>query len=420
MYAAFPPTRTVNPLAWDTKMQFWNKVLSQGLSSGLLLSSSSKYRFEAKELSYLLSENGIPPMGLPKVLMTLWESGEITLESTFLNPASSSSSTSSSWVVSLFTMPIQWIVSLVSSPPSSKVIPDEPFVAISLLKNDESFLTKFIKSRTSLSEKLMTSDEFMHLIDWPDSNFEKDLIILLHYAHSKGFLQFDAKHSFIKLSSEPISETDQKVLDIKYTMEKIQQQIDELESKMLNAQNEAKQLLREGKKPKALRSLRSKKCYEPLLDNRLVQLSTLQSILLKIDACETESAVLLAYQAGTTALQKMLAKPELQKVDETMASLQEVLLDHQAIDDAIGGITLEVFDDNELEKELDALTASPSLASQPSRVTTSKREDVKGLLNNLKTLQVVPTSPLSPHIISPTSLSFVSLKEPERRVSIPN
>ncbi|KAJ1509927.1 hypothetical protein HMI56_006577 [Coelomomyces lativittatus] len=356
----------------------------------------------------------------------MWESGEIFLESSFLN----SSLSKSSWILPILTLPFRWIVSLISSPPSSKTIPNEPFIALNSLKKSLNVLSYLKKSRTTLSEILLTKEEFLNLFNWSDSDSDRDLIILLRYAQSEGLLHFDPEHFYIKLATDPISEADMKVLSIKNTIQKLHQQVVELENKVESSHRDTKRLINENKKTKALLFFRRKKLFQSLLNQRLQQLSTIESMVIRIDSCNTEAAVLLAYQACTETLRHMLSKPglQLEHIHATMHSLEELMLDHKEIDDVINSnVPIDPTEMESLELELSNLISpalTPSSNSYASLIpekgkmdSTSERTSLQldNVLNQLDSLPSV-TSSLGK---TASSISLTSEKS-ERNIAVPN
>lgn len=87
----------------------------------------------------------------------------------------------------------------------------------------------------------------------------------------------------------------------------------------------------------------------------------LSAVMLKIEAAESDAAILQAYQSATTSLKSLLAHPSMQRdnVENTMEALQDVLADQKEIEDVVteGGRTISGTDlvEDEIQAELDAM-----------------------------------------------------------------
>ena len=116
--------------------------------------------------------------------------------------------------------------------------------------------------------------------------------------------------------------------------------------------------IRSNQKDLALSHLRSKKGLTDLLSKRTLAFENLQAVLLKIEAAESDVAILSAYQSATSSLRSLLAHPSLQKehVENTMDAMQDALADQKEIEDVIkiGGQQTSGLDIamDEIEEEL--------------------------------------------------------------------
>jgi len=171
---------------------------------------------------------------------------------------------------------------------------------------------------------------------------------------------------------------------MRHTIETLESQVAELETKVAERAEQAKGALAKGLKSQASSYLRSRKDLEAVLGKRVGSLGTLQGVLLKIDSSAGDVAVgpavafflmpplhaadavrcrscqiLKAYETSTSTLRSLLALPELQlsAVEGTMDGLADALADTQEIEDAVrlGGASAPgQVEEDELEKELEA------------------------------------------------------------------
>ncbi|KIO28038.1 hypothetical protein M407DRAFT_72413 [Tulasnella calospora MUT 4182] len=167
--------------------------------------------------------------------------------------------------------------------------------------------------------------------------------------------------------AEGITEVDLGVLEMKTTLQKLADQISEIERQIQERLDKIGEHLRRGSKNIALTYLRSKKQLEELLAKRLNTQETLQTVLNKIESAATEVEIMKAYDTSARTLRAVLQNPLLQQesIEATMERMADVLADHKEIEDAISlGNDLAASsagvpdaDDDELKDELEMLIA---------------------------------------------------------------
>lgn len=119
--------------------------------------------------------------------------------------------------------------------------------------------------------------------------------------------------------------------------------------------------IRNNQKELALSHLRSKKGLQGLLSKRTLAFENLQAVLLKIEAADSDVAILSAYQSATSSLKSLLAHPSLQKeqVENTTDAMQDALADQREIEGVIkiAGDEISSLDlvEVEIQKELEEM-----------------------------------------------------------------
>lgn len=119
-----------------------------------------------------------------------------------------------------------------------------------------------------------------------------------------------------------------------------------------------------------------------------------------------------AYETSTNTLKTLLATPSLkiERVEETMENLQQVLADQKDIDDAIevGSKTTDAIDDLEIQAELATLVESDRPTEiEPTRPTMTIEE----LQSHLDQLKVPHESP--PPVPSASSTTTINEQRPQ-------
>lgn len=145
------------------------------------------------------------------------------------------------------------------------------------------------------------------------------------------------------------------------------------------------QHLRASQKPQALNALKLKKHLLSILDKRLDSLSTLSSILLKIEQTAGDASILGTYETATSVLRNLLADPRLQRdrVEGTMEGLEEVVADQREIDEAVkdGGERVrlaagqEEMDESELKEEMERLEEEERREREEEKQRKLKEEE---------------------------------------------
>lgn len=166
-------------------------------------------------------------------------------------------------------------------------------------------------------------------------------LLLLHLSRDRNVAALSK--GLVKLAEredeevEAITEQDRGLVAIKETQAKLEAQIADLESRMAECDLKVTTYLRGKQKSQALASLKQKKALEEVLNKRLGSKTTLDGVILKIEQASGDLAILSSYETSTNVLKKLLSDPKLQidRVEDTMAGLEDALADQKEIDDAI-------------------------------------------------------------------------------------
>ncbi|KAF9961165.1 hypothetical protein BGZ65_011150 [Modicella reniformis] len=180
-----------------------------------------------------------------------------------------------------------------------------------------------------------------------------------------------------------ITKADRGIIELRQACKRLEGQIENLESRIVQLTEKARVLVKKQQKLQAMSTLKQRKYLQDMLDKRIRSLDTLSSILFKIQLAETDAEILQAYKLGSMTLASVMATKNKDgeqilsrdNAEATMDHLAEVFADQQEIDEAMGDGALQrtmvgSTDDDELIAELDALmgpnatnSALPALAS---------------------------------------------------------
>jgi len=248
------------------------------------------------------------------------------------------------------------------------------YVVLSLLENaaDAVVLRRQKQVAVSRADALYSFDAFREAFSdvLPDVALsDSDLKILIKYLdRDRQVLVSDGE--VIKFAESELERTitvvDKGILDVKTSIANTEAGNDELQRRIDEHDQSARECIRRGRKEAALNHIRSKKGLEESLRKRLPVLGTLQEILRNIEQAADNIEMMKQYESSTSTLKTILTHPSLQrdKVDETLDALAAATADHREIDDAIRqgtelaqAETNTGIDDAELEAELAGLVA---------------------------------------------------------------
>ncbi|KAG9012072.1 hypothetical protein FRB95_013603 [Tulasnella sp. JGI-2019a] len=194
--------------------------------------------------------------------------------------------------------------------------------------------------------------------------------------------------------TEGITEVDKGILEMKATLRRLNDQINEIERQITEQTTKIKDLLYRGSKSLAMSYLRSKKQLEELLVKRLGSQETLQTVLLKIESAVTDVEIMKAYDTSAKTLKTVLQHPLLQvsSIEETMERMSDALADHKEIEDAIGlanedamnAAGIEPVDDKELQDELDALVQEQKAEAEAEREKVRHEKEAQAVAEKRK------------------------------------
>ncbi|KAH9454364.1 hypothetical protein KEM48_003617 [Puccinia striiformis f. sp. tritici PST-130] len=205
---------------------------------------------------------------------------------------------------------------------------------------------------------------------------------------------------YSRVGPPQITDVDRGVLLVKQTIQQLNQQIQTISTQIDQRTQEAKKYIQKSQPEIAATQLKSRKALRSVLSQRIGILETLDGVYSKIEQASTDVEIMNAYETSTKTLKSLLSTPtlKLDRVEETMENMQEILADQREIDQAINDPIVHGqsgIDDQEIAAELASLISDnqhlpipQQTVSQPSTTTTTI-EDLQKQLDLLK----VPGSP---------------------------
>lgn len=152
-----------------------------------------------------------------------------------------------------------------------------------------------------------------------------------------------------------VTEQDRAVLQLKQQRDKLKQYQKKITLQLDKERLLAKQLIKNGKKEKALLLLKKKRYQDQLLDKTENQISNLERMVQDIEFAQIELKVIEGLKVGNDCLKKMHEVMSIEEVERIMDETQDAIDYQRQIDDMLAG-SLTQEDEDAVLAELEAIT----------------------------------------------------------------
>ncbi|XP_032357756.1 charged multivesicular body protein 6 [Etheostoma spectabile] len=160
---------------------------------------------------------------------------------------------------------------------------------------------------------------------------------------------------FGKKKQTRVTEQDKAVLQLKQQRDKLRQYQKRINLQLEKERLLAKQLLRNGKKEKALLLLKKKRYQDQLLDKTENQIGNLERMVQDLEFAQIETKVIQGLKVGNECLKKMHEVMSVEEVERIMDETQDAIEYQRQIDDMLAG-SLSQEDEDAVLAELEAIT----------------------------------------------------------------
>ncbi|XP_037544334.1 charged multivesicular body protein 6 [Nematolebias whitei] len=158
-----------------------------------------------------------------------------------------------------------------------------------------------------------------------------------------------------------VTEQDKAVLQLKQQRDKLKQYQKRISLQQEKERLLAKQLLKDGKKEKALLLLKKKRYQDQLLDKTESQISNLEHMVQDIEFMQIEMKVIEGLKVGNDCLKSMHEMMSVEDVEKILDETQEAAEYQRQIDEMLAG-ALTPEDEDAVLAELEAITQREDLA----------------------------------------------------------
>jgi len=185
----------------------------------------------------------------------------------------------------------------------------------------------------------------------------------------------------VKKKKGRVTEHDKAVLELKCQRDKVKAYQKRMANVVEKEKETARELLKAGRKDKALLVLKKKKRQEQLLHQSEAQLDNIEQMIDSVEFAQMEKDVFDKLKSGNEVLTQLNKELSVEKIDALMEETEEALAVQREIEEALAG-HLSTEDDAEIEDELAALNdeeadeVAAKLPDAPkSKVVVEEEED---------------------------------------------
>ncbi|XP_005927036.1 charged multivesicular body protein 7 [Haplochromis burtoni] len=393
MFSDFKENRDVNTTDWDSKMDFWTALIVKSCKDRRTVCVN------LQELNKIFKRKEKSPLGLATVIQSMATCGKIQRESEF---AANVDCGWLSWGVGLLLVkPLKWTFSALLG--SSRVHLEESFVIIELVKEKAAELLRVYRSSEFSSCSIVSFQDLCTL----SSNICADegtlCMALLQLQRDKQVMvSLHEGEKIVKFCLpgqdrvSAVSDVDIGIYQLQRSEKLLGERVEKLGLEADKCKEEARILLREGKKSQALRCLRGRKRVEKRADNLFAKLESIREILDRIAQSQSDKMVMQAYQAGVAALRLSLKDVTVERAESLVDQIQELCDTQDEVNQTISsGVTAADEDMDELEEELKSLlndSKPDSVSGLPTVPATNLQPSAESILSSLPD---IPQRPLN-------------------------
>lgn len=394
LFSEFKENREVNTTDWDSKMDFWTSLITRSCRE------RGTVCVNLQDLNKTFRRKEKCPLGLPTVLQSMARSGKIQRESEF---AANVDSGWVSWGVGLLLVkPLKWTFSTLLG--SNRVPLEESFVVIELVKEKAIELLKAYRSSEFSNCSILSFQELCSLSSGVCTDESTLCMALLQLQRDKQVMvSIHEGEKIVKFCQpgqervSPVNDVDIGIYQLQRSEKLLGERVEKLGVEADKCKEEARLLLREGKKSQALRCLRGRKRVEKKADSLFAKLETIRGILDRIAQSQTDKMVIQAYQAGVSALRLSLKDVTVERAESLVDQIQELCDTQDEVNQTLSsGVTGADEDMDALEEELKSLLdeTQPDTAPGLPEVPSARLPVNPPGSDLLSSLPAVPQGPL--------------------------
>ena len=449
MNALFAPfrNRDLNPLHYDNKLKFWKQVITSYCHEKQI------FEFNLNQLENFFQRKNIKPKCLELVVSEMLKEKTLFTREDVLKPREGLIRnvfnklvwSPLAWSTSYLLKPLTYTASAAnfqtmsnqsslnsprsSSSPSLDILTspggstlkneNKYFVFPDLIENKANELLKTLQD-TVVYRNVDSLIEYDQLYSIAGNYSDNDLNLLIKYLEVNQKVLIDDKlienkkllKFTIRTNSnvEPVTDMELSYLRLKQTERKLELESSKLSQQIDGLNNDIKGCLKQNKN-QALKYLKKRKQLEKNLENKDSVIANLQAVMMNIQQADTNQITFDVYNKSVNALKVVNKDINVDKIDETMCELQDIMAANNEIEESLAKSPVNqkysIIDDQELNKELEDLLKDVKIDFDSENLKKNlknqfeENDDAFNLDDILKSLPKIP-------IHSPTSANKIS------------
>lgn len=405
LYSDFRSQRTLNPDGYHANISAWLLALARLASEGLLSrqgSKSSALVFDIDESlrRSLSSKQFGQPLALGTVINEALAQRDLIPLQTFLQSTQNIYQQQQSWSQVPWSV-MGWAlrqIGVIDPTRGEDKIPKGNYVVMKNVEATSRELGETIAERTSRYDRVFTRAQFQTLFESvlaKDQRLsETDFDVLLKFlSRDKDIIEYNGNTVRIRGVGEErgITEEDASIASIKELMDSLEHQVDLLDKRIEELDQEAKNAVLRKNRVTALAALKSKKRAESSLSTRYATLSQLEEVASRLQQASDQVQLVKVMESSASALQSLNAQiggPE--RVGTTMDHLREQMSATDELTAILSEPTGDVVDEGEIDDELEALEMEQKKEEEEKQ---RRKEEAREAVKAQKELDELPSVP---------------------------
>jgi hypothetical protein len=437
MNALFAPfrNRDLNPLHYDNKLKFWKELISSYCKEKNIIqfdlsrieSSFVRQNAKPKCLELVLNEmtkdgalitkeealapkKGILQNAFNKLVWSplAWSTSylikQTPLSFYFYSDKSTSLTTTAATLDASPSKPTTLPASPLSSIRREGATYDKVYVLIELVESFSALLLKQLQTHV-VYRNVDCVVEYEHACELAKESFDcisdNDIELLIKYleANQKVLILENAieNKKLIKFTNnanqnvEKLTEIELSYLKLKETESKLERDYESAHKQIDELNGSIKALLKQNNKAAAMKSLKKRKQLEKSLEQKEGAISNIQAMIMNIQQADTNKLTYDVYSHGNQALKEANKGMSVDKIDDTIDELHDMMSTNAEIEDALNrspAASKYVYDEDELNTELNEL-----ISNDNNKYSNEKQREAENSFNMQNVLESLPNVP---------------------------
>lgn len=403
LYSDFRSQKTLNPDGYQANVSAWLLALARLASDGLLSRQGSKSSALVFDLDESLrrsldSKQFGQPLALGTVINEALAQKDLIPLQSFLQ--SNQSIYQQSWSQVPWNV-MGWALRQLGVTDPSRgedKIPKGNYVVMKNVETASRELGERIAEKAPRYDRVFTKGQFQALVTSVLAEEQRlsdtDTDVLLKFlSRDKDMIEYDGKTIRIRGSGEArgITEEDSSIASIKELASNLEHQINLLNGRIDELDQEARNAVLRKNRVAALAALKSKKRAESSLSTRYATLHQLEEVASKLQQASDQVQLVKVMESSANALESLNTQiGSADKVENTMDRLRDQMSATDEITAILAEPTGMVVDEEEIDEELEAMEREQKKEEEEKE---HRKEEAKEASKAMKDLDELPSVP---------------------------